>query len=311
MTEENIRESNPPKQISDYADFPWPSADKSFNRPVWTGNGFDVGGVRRDILCYDQHESHWSPALTAMHEADAGRDHPIDLASRRMAVQSLRRYVSSPNPFVLDVGCSSGFFLDTLRAECPNARLIGADFLPEPLHALAARLPDVPILQFDLTTCPLPDACLDGVTALNVLEHIKDDVQALAQIRRILKPGGLVHIEVPCNPNLYDIYDEQLLHHRRYHFREIAGKMQQAGFEIVRGTHLGFLAYPLFAMVKRRNRGKNAWAKERKQEYVSSQIRRTRRSPGMQAVMALELNLGRWVSYPIGIRCVIAGKRRP
>ena len=275
---------DPQRPAPEYSTFAWPLFKGSAIRPIWTGQGFDVGGTHCNVLCYDQHESHWSPALTALHEADAGRDHPIDLASRRMAIRSLRRFGTRPDPLLLDVGWSSGFLLEQLRMEWPEARLIGSDYLPEPLHDLASRLPEVPILQFDLTTCPLPDACMDGVTALNVLEHIKDDMQALIQIRRILKPGGVVHVEVPSNPDLYDI---------------------------LQGTHLGFFVYPLFATIKHRNRDKITWSAERKQTWISSQIRKTRRSPGLQLVLALELGLGRWFSYPVGIRCVVVGRRAP
>ena len=302
-------DNGPRCQASDFATFAWPLLADSTSQPIWTDKGFDVGGIHHDILSYDNHSSHWSAELTSLHEADAGRDHPMDLASREMAIRSLRRFVSAATPLILEVGCSSGYFLEALRMNWPKARLIGSDYFPEPLQALAARLPDVPILQFDLTTCPLPDACVDAVTALNVLEHIEDDVRALSQVRRILKPGGIVHIEVPSNPDLYDIYDEQLMHHRRYRVSELESKMRQAGLTVVRTTHLGFFPYPLFAAVKRQNKAKTNWPMERKKAWLSAQIKNTRRNPILQAMLAMELILGQWVSYPAGIRCVVVGQR--
>ena len=60
------------------------------------------------ILAYHAEASHWSEDLTSLHEAEAGRDHPIDVASRRLAVGSMRRLALAA-PTILDVGCSSGF----------------------------------------------------------------------------------------------------------------------------------------------------------------------------------------------------------
>jgi len=51
--------------------------------------------------------------------------------------------------------------------------------------------------QVDLQNLPFPVASYDFVFASNVLEHIPDDVQAIREIRRILKPGGLAVLPVP------------------------------------------------------------------------------------------------------------------
>ena len=305
----NTQETVHKTSYMDYETFPWPPLAHSSERPKWTEQGFDVGGIRRDILCYDQQASHWSPALTALHEAEAGRDHPMDIASRNLALTSLRRHVSVASPFVLEVGWSSGFFLESLQAGLPAARPIGSDYLPDPLHHLASRLPNLPIVQFDLTRCPLPDACVDAVVALNVLEHIENDEEALRQMRRILKPGGIAHIEVPSNPALYDVYDEQLLHHRRYRRKDLVARLRNAGFDVLRATHLGFLPYPLFAWVKRRSRKKLGWPVERKQAWLAAQIRETRRNVLLQLALSCELRFGSWISLPTGIRCVIAARR--
>src|SRR5690606_14045413 len=128
----------------------------------WTGQGFLIDGQPKRILAYGTESSHWSDDLTTLHETEAGTNHPIDLASRQLAVATMRK-VSTPAPVIMDVGCSSGFVLQDLRATLPSARLIGADYLPGPLEGLARRMPDIPILQFDLRNCPLPENCVDGI----------------------------------------------------------------------------------------------------------------------------------------------------
>ena len=70
------------------------------------------------------------------------------------------------------------------------------------------------------------------MTALNVLEYIDDDRKALTEIYRILKSGGLAHIEVPADPASFDLYDEVLLHFRRYRLSELIAKASAIGFVV-------------------------------------------------------------------------------
>lgn len=296
------------------ASFPWPIPPGVGQTPEWTGRGFRIDAdderAPRAVLAYDSAESHWSPELTELHEAEAGSTHPIDRASRRLAVQSLTGHFlprggNAAAPVVLDVGCSSGFVLEEIRAALPNAALIGSDYILPPLEKLAARLPGVPLLQFDLRRSPLPDACVDAVTALNVLEHIDDDRAALREIARILRPGGIAHIEVPAGPDCYDIYDEQLMHHRRYRCDDLLAKAREAGFSVQRTTHLGCLIYPAFWLVKQRGRRALNLPTAEKKKIVAQQIRQTGDSTLLNAALQLEEALGRLMTFPFGIRCVI------
>lgn len=289
--------------------FPWPALPGMTVAPVWQGDQFTVAGEARAVLRYDAAESHWSPELTGLHEAEAGANHPIDVASRALAIRSIKRWLPARDALVIDVGCSSGFLLQELRARAPGLALIGSDYIEGPLHALARQCPGVPLLQFDLRQCPLPDACVHGVTALNVLEHIDDDGAALRQVRRILKPGGLAHVEVPAGPQLYDIYDEHLMHHRRYTLAQLKTRARDAGFEVLSATHLGAWIYPAFAWVKRKNRRLLSRPAEEKKRLVAGQIRQTAQSPLLRLVLQAELAAGRVISYGWGIRCVVVLRR--
>ncbi len=291
--------------------YPFPQTPLDPGVVQWTGEQFLIGGRRVcRVLCYDWQASNWSEELTRLHEEECGAHHPIDLASRRLAVRTLRRWNAQPEPVVLDVGCSSGYLIEELRVALPGALILGADYLPELLERVALRLRGVPILQFDLRRCPLPDESLDAVTCLNVLEHIDDDTLALRQIHRVLRPGGIAHVEVPAGPHLYDIYDEHLMHHRRYRLADLKERARAAGFEVLEATHLGWFAYPVFTFVKRRNRALLSLPAGRKKEIIAHQIRRTGRSLPLDIVLRIETALGQWLNFPIGIRC-IAVLRKP
>jgi len=290
--------------------FPWPATPESAAPPTWKGDFFSCGGRASRVLAYEARESNWSEDLTRMHEALAGRGHPMSLASWSLATESMRRLPDDPSTVVLDVGCSSGFVLEDLRRVLPRAGLIGADYLPGPLGALGDRLAGVPLLQFDLRQCPLLDACLDGVTCLNVLEHIDDDRKALGHIHRILKPGGIAHIEVPAGPGLYGTYDRYLGHHRRYRARDLAAMARSLGFGIERLTHIGFLVFPAFWAAKKRDRLRGPRADAEEGWIVMREMRATRDSRILGALTRLELAASRRLSYPWGIRAV-AVLRKP
>ena len=292
-------------------DYPFPETPLRPGPVRWVGDHFLIGDhLAGRVLCYDHNQSHWSDELTRLHEEECGADHPIDIASRRRAVRSVRRWSSTAAPVVLDAGCSSGYLIEALRDALPEAMILGADYIPALLERLAARLPGVPMLQFDLRQCPLPDQSLDAIACLNVLEHIDDDAGALRQIHRVLRPGGIAHLEVPAGPHLYDIYDEHLMHHRRYRLADLVELARVTGFEVLEATHLGCLIYPAFALVKRRQRALLSVSAQRKKEIIARQIRRTGRSLPLAILLGIESVLDRWFRLPFGIRC-IAVLRRP
>ena len=254
-------------------------------------------------------DSGWTDDLTDFHEDAAGAHHPIDVASRIHALGQLKEHIFAEAPVILEIGCSSGFMLREIRRALPEAFVIGSDYVRGPLKKLLADMPDMPVLQFDLIKCPMPDESLDALVLLNVLEHIRDDAGAVRQLYRTLKPGGVVVIEVPAGPNLFDVYDKTLLHFRRYSLRSISTLLQGAGFEIVKKSHLGFFVYPAFWVVKQRNKRFLSQDATVQRQVVAGNIRGTEGSWLFHALMGMELFLGRFVSYPTGIRCLLTCRK--
>ena len=279
----------------------------STSHPEWVGGGFRLGQQIVPVLEYSENFAGWSDDLTALHEETVGESHPIDVASRDDALRQLQANLSMKAPCILEIGCSSGFMLKRMKLALPDATIVGADVVREPLYRLARELPSVPLLRFDLLQCPLPSDSFDAVVMLNVLEHIENDISALAQVHRILKPGGIAVIEVPAGPHLYDAYDEALNHFRRYKISELTAKLQSAGFSVERQSHLGFFLYPAFAMVKRRNQRQKG--QENPNALVKAQASETSSSRLLKLAVAIEQALGHWFSYPTGIRCLALGRK--
>src|SRR4029450_14114602 len=63
---------------------------------------------------------------------------------------------------------------------------------------------------------PFEDECFDAAVLGEVLEHVEDDRQALAEVARVLRPQGVLALSVPANPKLYGPSDRWAGHVRRY-----------------------------------------------------------------------------------------------
>lgn len=94
---------------------------------------------------------------------------------------------------VLDLGCSVGYVLEAARREGLSAAgLDTAAFAVEACRAKGYRAE-----QGTLEALPFPDASFDIVTAKHVLEHTERPLAALADMRRVLRPGGVLLVVVP------------------------------------------------------------------------------------------------------------------
>lgn len=193
----------------------------------------------------------WSEDLEEFHE-ESTRDHPIELLTRAIVLSQLDLLTSHGT--IIEIGCSTGYMLQDLHAAYPRSRLVGFDLIFSGLRKAKATLPNVGIAQADACRLPLPDGCADVVVSINLLEHIPDDRAALAEIRRILRPGAPAILIVPAGPGLYDYYDRFLHHERRYGRAEMAQKATDVGLRVEADFQLGTVVYPAFWLLKKRNR---------------------------------------------------------
>lgn len=274
--------------------------------PKWDGQHFVFGDQCTSVLEYSENFAGWSDDLTALHEEAAGDSHPIDLASRNDAVAQVKKFNPPAQAVIMEIGCSSGFLIRDLAKAFPEALIVGADVVKEPLYRLAKTFPGIPLIRFDLLQCPLPDESVDVLVMLNVLEHIEDDVGALQKAFNLLKPGGALIIEVPAGPYLYDSYDAELQHFRRYAASELQHKLIQTGFKVCRKSHLGFVLFPAFAAVKLLNK----WFPSRKNKAV---VRRQAASTSGSSLvkLAMELEFKRLSDFqlPFGVRALVTARR--
>ena len=79
-----------------------------------------------------------------------------------------------------------------------------------------ARRRGLDVVQGDARDIPFPDDHFGLLVAYDVLEHIEEDDQVVAEIARVVQPGGKVLIAVPADPRLWSPHDDAVGHVRRY-----------------------------------------------------------------------------------------------
>ena len=291
-------------------DMTYPPVSAGEDRPIWNGGAFIHCGKSMRVLAYEVGQSGWSDELTELHESATGSGaHFIDVASRRHAIGELKRTLGDGPASIMEVGCSAGHLLADMRRNLPNAILSGGDYTLGTLVKLGDRMPGIPLVRFNLADSPLPSNSYDAMVLLNVLEHIEDDAAAARHVARMLKPGGIAVIEVPAGPELFDDYDRQLQHFRRYTLQGICAVLEQAGLVVQRRNYLGALIYPAFHLVKTLSQRRQKPARER-EAHVASAIGATSRFNVIgHAVMSLEQVLARGVTFSRGIRCVVTARK--
>jgi len=272
--------------------------------PPFDGGWLVASGSREAFLRYASDAAvNWSDELEQLHDAQ-GRLHFLDVATRRAILATVGEADGST---IVDLGCSSGYLLEELRAAHPGATLLGIDLVESGLRRAHAAVPDAALLQADAGSLPLVDSTIELVVSANLLEHVEDDVGVLREVARILRPGGRAIFVVPASPGLYDYYDRFLGHVRRYARGELPRKAHTAGLAVERVSYLGALLYPMFWLVKKRNRrlmaGLSGEALERR---VGSDIARTTDSRvGRQALrFEQRMRASGLPSLPFGVRCM-------
>ncbi|HEX8180583.1 MAG TPA: class I SAM-dependent methyltransferase [Pyrinomonadaceae bacterium] len=161
-------------------------------------------------------------------------------AGRRRILESfLARIVptlpvtAGARPRILDVGCGTGANLEML-ARFGDAE--GVDVSREALAFCRAR-GLARVREGAAEELPYADASFELVTALDVVEHLDDDVAGLGEMRRVLKVGGCALLFVPAFQWLWGVQDDVSNHRRRYTLASLRRAVEGAGLKVERATY--------------------------------------------------------------------------
>ncbi len=184
---------------------------------------------------------------TPLHQHSGGENLEVMREARKYnhyLRQLIRQYAGDAKN-ALDFGSGIGTFSDSL--DLPNEQI----YCIEPDASSRAFLAREGYEPYEDLNC-VDDAIVDYVFTLNVLEHIEDDAAALAEIYRVLRPGGRLLIYVPAFMLLYSSMDAHVGHHRRYRMKGLNNLVVQAGFLVEKLAYtdaLGFFATLAYKLV--------------------------------------------------------------
>ena len=140
-----------------------------------------------------------------------------------------RTHPLRPEHVLADCGAGTGTFASEMASSC---RVIALDDHEESLSLARAKLGPERVKQGACTHLPLADQSVDVLTALDVIEHVEHDRQALDEFSRVVRPGGVVVITVPALMMLWSDWDVALHHFRRYTRRSLLEIIPNGTFEL-------------------------------------------------------------------------------
>lgn len=143
---------------------------------------------------YDRYYSDYSKYADQGTSTGGGGD-PRDQARIKATAEEIARHLPDKASRIVDIGCANGGMLSALR-DLGYENLLGIDPSPDCV-ANTLRLFGIPARQGWLGALPLESAPADLVILSHVLEHVLDLADAVARVRAVLSPGGIVYVEVP------------------------------------------------------------------------------------------------------------------
>lgn len=169
----------------------------------------------------------------------------VDVVAQRAQTRQLLGL--KPGEAVLDIGSGPGFLISEMAGEVGEAGSVhGVDIAPAMLAMAAKRCADKPwarVQEAGATDLPFNDAAFDAVVTVQVFEYVEDIGKALAEIMRVLKPGGRALVidsdmgTIVFNTadharmaRVLEAWNEHMAH--PYLPRTLARRMKAAGFDL-------------------------------------------------------------------------------
>ncbi|WP_256336724.1 class I SAM-dependent methyltransferase [Belnapia rosea] len=146
---------------------------------------------------------------------------------------------------LLDAGCGTGGFLARLRAARPELAATGLEYFPAAAARARAKA-GMPVAIGSVNAMPFADARFGAVVSLDVLCHAAVEPEAaLAEMARVLMPGGVLVLNLPAFDWLRSAHDLRVQNSRRFTAGTAQRMLAAAGFTVIRTGYWNALLLPL------------------------------------------------------------------
>lgn len=171
------------------------------------------------------------------------------VAKKKIVLDFISRFVlfRSDENEILDIGCGSGLMLTALEQ---IGKTSGMDMSDDAIGFSRQIFQGVVKKGFLPNNIPYTQETFSLITALDVIEHVEDDLASLRAIRELLISGGKAVITVPACMFLWSEHDVLNEHKRRYTREELRAKLLKAGFTIEKISYFNFFLFPLILLVR-------------------------------------------------------------
>lgn len=201
---------------------------------------------------------------------------------------------------ILDAGCGTGGLLANLRTTAWRA---GVEISAHGI-GLARTRSRAALAQASVSALPFEDGTFDAVVSIDVICHAGvEERQAVEEASRVLRPGGLLLVQVPAFQWLYGEHDSAVWTKRRYRRAEITRLMSAAGLAERRSGYRNSLLFPVAAVVRLAKRGRTSRDGARSDvRAVPAPVNRL-----LSGILALERGLR--LPFPFGLSVFCVGEK--
>ena len=206
---------------------------------------------------------------------------------------------------ILNIGSATGRTSEILQQ---FGNVISVEYDQESVE-FSKTILTTPVINGSINDLPFPNEKFDLVCAFDVIEHVKDDENAIGEMNRVCKPSGSLFLTVPAFQSLWSAHDEINHHYRRYRKNQLLKLFSKNKGGVTKATYFNSILFiPIFILRKVQVIFLSKDILHRKSDFESIQ------SAFINKISYFIFNLERWMikkmSFPFGVSILLLWKKK-
>lgn len=218
---------------------------------------------------------------------------------RREIITNILKSYLRPNMQILDAGCGAGGMMECLSK---YGQVTGIDVSKEMVEH--CRNIGLSATCDSILKLPFQDHFFDLVLCLDVLEHLPDEMTALEELKRVIKPEGVLVLSVPAFSWLWSDHDNLNNHYRRYNAGELVEIIKKSNLSLKRSTYFNAFLLPLIWLVRKFGRRIFDYQQRTDFEMGSGMLNNL-----FYNILRLEQFVLSYLNLPVGVSQIVIAKR--